>query len=140
MKILCRTLFDCTKTGTTGHFKIGQVPYTDAAGNSITDIQTWTRSRNQQRNFESILQMISLRAQPEIMQPPQCDNGVWRFEFDVETAGVYSTNGDASSVDGLLLECQGMPMIVGLNENNMTSSTLITQGADQNIWFETINI
>lgn len=140
MKILCRTLFDCSYTGTTGHFRVGQVPYQDEQGQTINNIADWSRSRNQQRNFETILQMISLRAQPEILSRPVCLDGIWQFEFAVESAGVYSNDGTADSTAQLLAECSGTPMITGLDEQPELESCLIVQGPDQNIWFETVNI
>ena len=63
MQILCRTLFDITQTGTTGHFKPSHVPTRDRAGQTIIDQQTWTKSRNQQRNLETITQILQLRTQ-----------------------------------------------------------------------------
>lgn len=139
MKIICRTLFDCSRTGTTGHFRVSEVPYTDGAGVEIYNIGDWTVSRNQQRNFESILQMISLRAQPSIDTPPTESNGVWSFEFSVESDGVYSADGTLGNTDALTKECAGTPMIVGLREHQPLEPFLITQGEQQNIWFETVN-
>jgi len=139
MKILCQTLFDCSYTGTTGHFRVGHVPYQDEQGQTITNITDWNRSRNQQRNYETILQMISLRAQPEILSRPQCQENLWQFEFAVETAGVYSNDGTADSTAQLLTECAGTPMITGLNEQSGIEPCLIVQGNDQNIWFKTVN-
>lgn len=140
MKILCRTLFDCSRTGTTGHFRLAQLPVTDRMGFEIKTIQDWNFSRNQQRNFETIMQMISLRAQPTVVKDPQEQNGEWQFEFEVETPGVYSNNGTAEDTSSLLHECQDTPMIKGLRESLTAQTCLQTSGQDQNIWFETINI
>ena len=85
------------------------------------------------------MQMISLRAQPTIVKEPQCADRVWSFEFSVETPGVYSTNNDANNLDGLLNECAGIPMIVGLDENSHIEPSLTVSGPNQNLWFETIN-
>ena len=139
MKVICRTLFDCSRTGTTGHFRVGQVPYLDQSGAEIRNIGDWTVSRNQQRNFETILQMISLRAQPEITSNPVQEHDQWRFEFTVESAGVYSADGSVHDLSALLTECAGTPMIVGLREQPGLDAHLITQGERQNIWFETVN-
>lgn len=139
MNILCRTLFDCSRTGTTGHFRIGAVPYADATGTVIRNIGDWTLSRNQQRNFETILQMISLRAQPDVVSDPVEQAGMWSFEFAVESAGVYSATGQLGSTDALTAECAGTPMIVGLREQPNLDAWMITQGHRQNIWFEPIN-
>jgi len=105
----------------------------------ITDQQSWIHARNQQRNWETIMQIISLRAQPiEVSMTKVVDN-VWQFEFEVETAGVYSINLDPNNLDGLLNECHGVPMIAGLGADSVADASLITSGAGQNIWFETIN-
>lgn len=140
MKILCRTLFDCTRTGTTGHFRLAQLPLTDSTGKIITSIQDWNWSRNQQRNFETIMQMISLRAQPTVITDPMCKQGEWQFEFEVETEGVYSINGNANDITALAQECQGTPMILGLQETRTDLPYLSTQSHNQNIWFDVINI
>lgn len=137
MKILCRTLFDCTRTGITGHFRPAQIPFTDQSGQVINNSEEWHHSRNQQRNWETIMQIASLRAQPMTTSKTQIVNGTWEFSFEVETAGVYSNNGDPENLDGLLLECQGIPMVVGLNENSDVGTTLLP---GQNIWFSAINI
>ena len=140
MKIVCRTLFDCTRTGITGHFRLAQTPFVDQAGQTIHTLSDWTHSRNQQRNFETVMQMISLRAQPTVLADPIDQDGTWQFEFSVETAGVYSANGYADDCSALLQECQGTPMIVGLGETKTQLTYLNVQEPNQNIWFETINI
>lgn len=85
------------------------------------------------------MQMISLRAQPTVVREPECQNGVWQFEFTVETPGVYSANNDINNLDGLLNECAGIPMVVGLDETDSIEPSLIVSGPNQNLWFETIN-
>jgi hypothetical protein len=139
MKILCRTLFDCTCTGITGNFRVAQLPINDRNEKTIVDQEQWNFSRNQQRNWETLLQMISLRALPTIVKyPTKTDHG-WSFEFEVETPGVYSATGDESNTDALLYECAGIPMITGLTENKGLEPQLIVQGVHKNIWFETVN-
>jgi len=139
MQILCRTLFDCRQTGTTAHFRTANVPYTDQAGSVIQNINDWNRSRNQQRNFETIMQMISLRAQPLVIVAPAQIASRWQFVFEVETPGVYSINSDINNLDGLANECDGIPMIIDLGEPKGLPAHLVTNGPDQNIWFSTIN-
>ena len=114
------SLVDITKTGVT-------------RGNGSLE-------RDQQRNYETIQQMISLRAQPQITRRPYRVNGHWIFEFSVETPGVYASDGTADGVDLLLSECQGMPMITGLDEQTQLESQLCVGGTNQNIWFETVNM
>jgi hypothetical protein len=85
------------------------------------------------------MQMISLRAQPTVVTEPECTDGVWSFEFSVETPGVYSTDNNVDNLNGLLNECDGIPMIVGLDEADSIDPTLTVNGPKQNLWFETIN-
>lgn len=136
MKYVCKTLFDCSATGITGHFRIGQVPFVDRAGQTINNISDWNRSRNQQRNFETLLQLISLRSQPEILQPPSKINRTWQFCFEVEAAGTFELQGDNDPFGALYRDCNGVPMLIGLDEHAGTDSVL---KAKQNIWFESIN-
>lgn len=139
MKIQCKTLFDCSRTGITGHFRISAIPFEDQTGHIINDQQDWNRARNQQRNWETIVQMISLRTQPMDISNTTTNKGVWEFSFEIETPGVYSANGAIDNYDSLLSECEGIPMIVGLDEAGKLEPILITSGASQNIWFSTIN-
>jgi hypothetical protein len=140
MKIICKTLFDCTYTGVTGNFRPGQIPFRDRAGQAIEEIADWNKSRNQQRNWETILQLISLNTQPQDIVLPQCNNGTWQFEFRVESADVFAANNSTDPLAGLKQNCTGVPMIVNLNETSTIEPVLSASGSQQNIWFETINI
>lgn len=139
MKILCRTFFDCSQTGVTGIFKPSQIPFTDQTGSEITDLIEWNRARNQQRNFETVVQIISLRSQPIDVSRPYCDDGVWKFSFEVDAPGVYSGNGELHNLDALIADCNGIPMIINLREHYALDPVLTTQGDKANIWFEAIN-
>jgi hypothetical protein len=139
MKILCRTLFDCTYTGVTGNFRVNQLPFEDQSGKSIVSYNDWNFARNQQRNWETIMQMISLRAQPTMSQYPEQQQDVWEFIFEVETPGVYSADGTVDNYDTLLNECHGIPMLTGLTEKSTLAPQLTARGQQQNIWFESVN-
>ena len=139
MQILCRTFFDCSATGITGHYRPHQVPFRDQLDNHITDSITWNRSRNQQRNWETIQQIIGLRSQATIIHGPNNIDNQWQFIFEVDSPGVYSGTGHLGNLDSLINECDGIPMCAELNETHGVSLQLITTGTDQNIWFETIN-
>jgi len=134
MRILCRTLFDCSATGVTGHYRPSQVPFRDGAGNTIANQHAWMFARNQQRNWETLNQLISLRTQVFDVEPVTSASGEWCFEFSVEHGEVYNTD-----LSGLIAECAGVPMLTGLTETLTTQYTLVTTGPDQNIWFEPIN-
>ena len=85
--------------------------------------------RNQQRNYETLLQIIGLRAQPMIFEKPFCHvktkldtfefgdwytgaHNVWVLKFSVEHPGVFS---DSLNLFGLL-ESDLSPVTAGLNE------------------------
>lgn len=128
MRYSCQTLFDITATGVTGHYR----PATQL--NSAD----WNRARNQQRNWETLQQIISLRTQIFNLDTPVEHNGRWTFEFEVETAGVYGPATDPTTV--LRQDAEGVPMMADLNNSTKLPPMLVTAGADQNIWFEPINI
>lgn len=132
-KILCRCLFDCTATGVTGHFKSSRIPFTDKAGQSITDETAWNRARNQQRNWETLTQIISLRTQVMELTEPEFYDGAWEFEFATETADAYGPEEDPTRI--LRLDAEGVPMIQNLPTGEIITQQLVTQGLDQNIWF-----
>ena len=139
MKVLCRTLFDCTFTGVTGHFRESQLPYTTKSGLILQTQADWNRARNQHRNYESLIQLISLRTQPmNVSRPQRVDQG-WQFEFEVEAEGVLSGGSVDNDLFGLIADCEGVPMVTGLDESAVITATLNAQGTDQNIWFSAIN-
>ena len=136
IQISVRTLFDCTDTGVVGHIKHDQLPFKDRANQLISDDPAWLKSRNQQRNWESLLQVISLRTQPfEVIEPKfNKDNSCWEFTFAVEFESLYSDGTD--DLAELKRDLDQVPMIVGLNETADLDGILRVAGADVNIWFE----
>jgi len=140
MKFACQTLFDITATGVTGHYKLSRIPFRDRAGQLIHDTESWNRSRNQQRNWETITQILSLRTQLFGLSDPISDQtGTrWMFEFETETDGVYGPESDPVSV--LRSDAAGVPMLRELDNDPDIDTVLITDGARQNIWFAPISI
>lgn len=137
MKIRCLTLFDITETGITGHFRPTQIPFTNRVGNTISNITDWNRSRNQQRNFETITQVLQLRTQIFDVTAP-VKNGKWEFEFDVEATEIYQLAQDTFGI--LKQDCEDVPMIIGLDDEYTLTPALVTSGSQQNIWFELISV
>lgn len=140
MKILCRTLFDCTRTGVTGHFKPSAMPFQDHAGQWVRNIADWNRSRNQQRNLETLLQLLGLRAQLFDLTNPVCNQGTWEFGFMTESDAVYGLSNHSDPLAGLRQDCDGVPMMIDLDETPGTVPRIVTQGEQINIWFELVNI
>jgi hypothetical protein len=139
MKVLCRTLFDCTYTGITGHLRPQHLPFITKTGLVIDTAEQWNRARNQQRNWESLLQIMSLRTQPMNVVPPTKHTDGWHFAFEVEAEGVLGSNFGSDELDGLVGDCEGVPMVTGLDEAEPVAATLHARGANQNIWFSAIN-
>ena len=139
MKVLCRTLFDCTHTGVTGHLRPQQLPFTTKTGLTINTPEQWNLSRNQQRNWESLLQIVSLRPQPMNVVPPTKHTDGWHFAFEVESEGVLGSGHGSDNLAGLVGDCEGVPMVTDLQEAEVITATLHAQGTNQNIWFSAIN-
>ena len=132
-KILCRCLFDITATGVTGHFKSSRIPFQDRAGQDIVNEVTWNRARNQQRNWETLTQLISLRTQVIDLTVPERFDGAWEFEFATETPDAYGTVDDPTLV--LRMDSAGVPMLHTLKTGEIMTTQLTVDGPDQNIWF-----
>ena len=136
------TYFDCTATGTKSYRKL-QNSYVDNSGKSISTLDDWNFSRNQQRNWETILQCVSLQTQPMNVSEPQIikkkENTLWTFSFGIEHRGIFTKDDDQL---GLLKEAvHGVPMIVGLDETyreGFLLPYLIAKGDNQNIVFDII--
>jgi hypothetical protein len=135
--IQCRTLFDITETGVRNHTANARLPFQDLAGQDVDTESAWVRSRNQQRNWETVNQILALRTLPENISSPvrqEVEQGhTWQFEFDIPDVSAVS-EGDAS-LSLLLRDCEAVPMITGLAETADLHPALCTQGPDVNIWF-----
>jgi hypothetical protein len=135
MRYACQTLFDVTATGVTGHFKVTRMPFVDQAGQRIHDQASWNRSRNQQRNWETLTQILGLRTQLFDMTTPIRDKSGtnWMFEFETEISGVFGPDSDPTQI--LRTDAEGVPMILDLDNRSDLVPVLRTHGANQNIWF-----
>ena len=138
MRYMCQTLFDITATGVTGHFKTTRVPYVDQAGQEIVDQATWNRSRNQQRNWETLTQILGLRTQLFDLTRPVRDQGAtsWMFEFESDRDGVFGPDSDPTQI--LRTDADGVPMLLDLDNRADLLPVLRTHGLQQNIWFATL--
>lgn len=127
MIVLCRTLFDITKTNVSNRRKT-----MDIVSSEII------KQRNQQSNYETVIQVISLRALPENISEPKVTKMVdknvncWEFQFEVLQNSVFN-DGD-NELGNLYTDCNGVPMIVGLDESKNLTPIL----NKDNIYFEII--
>lgn len=138
MRVRCRTSFDITVTGVRGSFNSNRLPFQDQSGIEITDQSSWHRARNQQRNWETINQLISLRTLPHSITDSRrvvdSDIAMWEFEFTLDQDTALAKGDDIfGSVRG---DCHGVPMITDLTE---TLGQIPLLEVDRNIWFYQID-
>lgn len=140
-RIRCHTLFDITQTGVLNRSKPNE-----------PDMNSWLRRRNTQCNFDTILQVISLRSQPEVIRAPsshelpETDSGYfgflyegqkikyWRFDFEVQHTSVFE-NG-IIPFGALYSDCEGVPMILHEEQTTLYSKFLNISPELRNIYFE----
>lgn len=151
MRIICHTLYDITKTGVNSRKSTIGV-----------DAAQLERQRSQQSNFETILQIISMRSQPEDITVPvkrpyqsvDVDWGylyeqqmqsdaeknpiyAWSFSFTVNHAAVF--NNGIDELGNLNNDCHGVPIITRLEEWPRLSNMLSTDNELRNIYFRIAN-
>jgi hypothetical protein len=145
-RICCYTLFDITQTGVLNRSKPQEA-----------DVQDWILKRNTQCNFDTILQVISLRSQPDITKAPakfqlketdldkfgflfNIDDTTtqyyWKFEFEVHHSSVFE-NGIVT-FGALYKDCEGVPMILCPNQINGITPFLDITDELRNIYFEAL--
>lgn len=147
-KVICYTLFDITQTGITSR---NRPPVEE-------DPTLWTYKRNTQCNLDTILQVINLRSQPEIVQLPtkleitfenfenfgflfqQTTEEVincWQFIFEIQHASVFYDG--INELGSLYKDCDKVPMIKCGTEWDKLPNFLDTSPELKNIHFQTIN-
>ncbi len=117
-RIACYTLFDITKTGVLNRAR---------PGGDVADTNDWYRKRSTQCNFDTVLQVISLRAQPDIISDPErleidlntstyfgneLKNEtvpMWKFMFEVQHQSVFEDG--INELGALYKDCADVPMI-----------------------------
>ena len=140
-KIRCSTLFDITKTNITN-----RRPAADLA-----DSTEWQRKRNAQVNFDTLIQVISLRAQPEDITTPKVTEvnlaetdkfgfmirsetpvKVWSFTLYVNYGQVFKD--EEGEYGALYADCESVPMI---NMDSNLPAFLDISPELKNVHFET---
>jgi len=144
MRIRCYTLFDITKTGI--------VNRKSPINGSPDKLAEWERKRNTQCNLDTIVQIISLRSQPEnISTPAQHEGSInefgfmfieeeisnhWSFEFDIIHKSVFDDG--VNPLGYLYNDCDTVPMIKVDTEWFKLPNFLDTTPELRNIYFEVI--
>lgn len=145
--LTCYTLFDITMTGVLSRHKPG----------ADEDINMWLHKRNTQCNFDTVIQAISLRSQPELTRYPEkslikFDNDnfgflfeqeeneeypCWSFDFDIMHTSVFD-NG-ITELGALYSDCNNVPMIKCSTEWDKLPGFLDTSDELRNIYFKVKN-
>lgn len=111
--------------------------------------------RNQQRNWETVVQCMGLRAQPQHIQIPSVlttdldqlefgdfysgEQKVWTWTWAVEQTGVYDIN--EQPLTGLQRDFEQVPIVVGLEETaRFMLPIFYPYGTIKNIYFKQIII
>lgn len=140
-RISCYTLFDITKTG---------IPNRAKPGDDVLDTSEWFSKRNTQCNFDTILQVISLRAQPDVINDPKkvtskLDkkfgivyqdhklHNIWMFDFTVQHSSVFEDG--IHELGYLYQDCIGVPMIISNDIDVKIVNTLQIDDQYRNIFF-----
>jgi hypothetical protein len=146
-KIRCYTLFNITKTGIINRKNSSKL--------GLDKDKEWEKLRNTQCNFDTLIQVISLRSQPENITDPiqemvvfdDCDlfgfmydkqecQCAWSFEFTVNFHGVYHDG--INEFGYLYFDCDNVPMIKTEDSWDKLPSFLDTTPELRNIYFEVI--
>ncbi len=109
-----------------------------------TDIQDWSLQRNQQRNFDTLIQTLGLRSQPLNISVKQFSHSpleyglgknlpeianIWEMEFDIEHKDAFGKNCEI-----VLEDLHYVPIINGLNESEPAFPPVFqTKGTFKNI-------
>jgi len=110
-----------------------------------------TKERNQQRNWESVIQVINFRITPVSIQSPVVHKGnidqfrfgahykgehnVWAFSFDVDKPNIFMTYNDPCGI--LHMDFDNVPIVLNLNETaNIPSPMFFLNPITRNIYFE----
>ena len=145
-KISCYTLFDITQTGVINRSKPG----------AEDDPALWLHKRNTQCNFDTIVQAISLRSQPENISIPKVNKikfnefdyfgflfeeedteiDCWSFEFDIQHPSVY--NDGITELGSLYSDCDQVPMIKTDTAWNKLPAFLDSTVELRNIYFKVV--
>jgi pullulanase/glycogen debranching enzyme len=141
-RIACYTIFNIEQTNITNRAR---------QDNSIPD---WVKKRNTQSNFDTLIQIISLRTQPENITKPKLielnDNlikklgnkivlmepKIWYFTFENYHESVYHDG--KTELGHLYHDCNGVPMIEVDRYYSPSNNFLDTTDELRNIFFEVL--
>ena len=120
----------------------------------VTFSQSNELKRNQQRNWETVQQILSLRTQPTILETDdftadlkdynfgvsyQGEHKIWTFKFGVDYPDIYQEGSDKFGL--VKYDFQITPVIIGLTETARPELAVFTpKGPWNNIYFKSIKV
>lgn len=144
-RIRCHTLFDITSTGVLNR----KAPSTY----TVDELKAWEHRRNTQANYDTILQVISLRSQPEensittekvinfkefqnfgFLFDDEEDQKCWHFDFTIQHPKVFYDGID--ELGSLLTDANDVPIIKTDTTWSKLPNFLDTSLELRNIYFE----
>lgn len=147
-RIKCYTLFDITRTGIFN--RKAPINY------NIEELKEWEYKRNSQSNYDTILQIISLRSQPEnntdvtkqkinfkefsnfgFLFEEEEDQTCWSFEFIINHRNVFHDG--INELGALYSDADGVPILKLGNEWEKLPNFLDTSPELKNIHFEILD-
>lgn len=144
------TLVDITRTDTLRLFNQNVISTYNKIGTLITGELVWNFSRNQQRNWQTVLQLVNLRDKALYITSPAFLNNrdlkkykfgkkylgfhtVWSLQFSLTSFNTYEEK--ISAIDFLLHDFNKIPIITKLSETvNLPTSCFETTGEYQNTY------
>ena len=144
--VSCYTLFDITQTGVINRSRPGPED----------DPEVWLNKRNTQCNFDTIVQAISLRSQPEditdttqtkikfsevedgglLFEDDDTEINCWSFSFSVQHPRVYHDG--ITELGSLYSDCDQIPMIKTNTAWSKLPAFLDSTDELRNIYFKVI--
>jgi len=149
-KFRCHTLFDITNTGIFNRRPPSSL--------DETKLVLWNNNKKRQCNLDTVLQIISMRSQPENITSPQVNHTtfsnfekfgflldiqedseipIWSFEFTVNYKSVFDDG--INELGALYSDCDSVPMLIGLGEWSKVPNFLDSSPELRNIYFEVLN-
>jgi len=147
-RIRCYTLFDITNTNIPNKKKPLNL--------SLDDAKAWELKRNTQTNYDTILQVVSLRTQPENMSDTtkieinfkdfenfgflfeeEENQNCWYFDFEINHKNVFHDG--INELGSLDYDCHEVPIIKVGTEWSKLPSFIDTSPELRNTYFEIIH-
>jgi hypothetical protein len=125
----------------------------DITATGMTRGDNNSTDRNQQRNWETVLQCIGLRTQPHHIREPITANlelnnlefgdfytgqqKIWMWQWAVEVSGIYDMSD--KPLGGLMQDFEQVPIVIGLDETaRFMLPIFYPYGTIKNIYFKQI--